>query len=91
MFMKKAYCLRLPSKIWQYIIKKVQIGMLNKTQKKPLKKQILSHKQQKWQPQILDFPRNLESYLEYRKTDNELFISFWVSPNEIWTFHNVYK
>ena len=29
--------------------------MLNKTQQKPLKKQILSHMQQKWQSQILDF------------------------------------
>ena len=43
-------------------INKVQTGMLNKTKWKPLKKQILSHMQQKIQYQILDFSKNFESY-----------------------------
>ena len=45
---------------------KEQTGMLNKTQQKPLKKQILSHGQQKLKSQILDFPKNLESFLCFR-------------------------
>ena len=45
---------------------KEQTGMLNKTQQKPLKKQILSYVQQKLKSQILDFPKNLESFLCFR-------------------------
>ena len=38
---------------------KGQTGMLNKTQQKPLKKQVLPHVQQKLKSQILNFPKNL--------------------------------
>ena len=58
-------------------INKVQTCMLNKTQEKPLKKQILSHMQHKWQSQILDFSRNLESYL----------VLDWISWDRKWVFH----
>ena len=41
---------------------KVQTDMLNKTQWKPLKKEILPHVQQESQSHILDFSKNLESF-----------------------------
>ena len=44
-------------------INKVQTGMLNKTQQKPLKKPILSHTQQKYQSQILNFSQKIEVIL----------------------------
>ena len=43
-------------------INKAQTVMLNKTQQKPLNKQILSHNKQKWQSQIFIFSKILESF-----------------------------
>ena len=60
-------------------INKVQTDMLNKTQQKPFKKQILSYTQQEWQSQILDFSKNLESYP----------VLDWILWDRQWVFHAI--